>query len=253
MLYPDMKFYIAGITRNVTNKYKESIKRKFSTFYYKLSGSVLYTVNGEEYTLYSGDILFVPQLSTYIVREIEEGEYISLHVNCDDFIELSPKKFSLHSEVSSLFTELHRLWITEKTESIFECYSLTYKLFAQIKHHENIGYATKSKYNLILPSIKYMEDHLFDSNLNVTSLGLYSKISYIYFYKIFKEIFKTTPINYIKEKRIAYAKNLFKTDEICSVSKAAEMVGYTDPFYFSRLFKKQTGISPKEYIQQLLN
>ena len=42
------------------------------------------------------------------------------------------------------------------------------------------------------------------------------------------------------------AKRLFKYDKL-SVKETAFALGFSDPFYFSNFFKKQTGISPKDY------
>lgn len=249
MFFPEMIFKIVGITRNITHKYKKTRRRKYSTLYYKLSGSVIYTVNGETYNLSAGDILFIPKCSEYIIQEIEEGEYISLHMESEQLIQLPPRKYRIHNETKNLFLDLWRLWLTEKTENIFECYSIAYKLFALITHFEKISYASKSKYNLISCSVDYLEKHMFDNKLDIITLGTHSGISYIYFYKLFKEFFNSSPSEYIKNKRITYAKNLFDMDETLSVSQVAEMAGYSDPLYFSRLFKKETGVAPKEYIK----
>lgn len=249
MFFPEMTFKIVGVTRNKTHKYKKTGKRKHSTLYHKLSGSMLYSVNGETYNMSAGDILFIPKSSEYIVQELEEGEYISLHMESSQLPHMPPKKYRLHSSTKELFIDLWRLWLAKKTESIFECYSISYKLFALITHFEQMNYSSKSKYNLISGTVDYLEKHMFDNNLDVMTLGTHSGISYVYFYKLFKEFFNSSPSEYIKNKRITYAKNLFDADETLLVSQVAEMAGYSDPLYFSRLFKKETGIAPKEYMK----
>jgi AraC family transcriptional regulator, transcriptional activator of pobA len=47
------------------------------------------------------------------------------------------------------------------------------------------------------------------------------------------------------------AKRLFRFDKL-SVKEAAHLLGFNDPFYFSNFFKKQMGISPKEYQQKMM-
>lgn len=42
-------------------------------------------------------------------------------------------------------------------------------------------------------------------------------------------------------------------DDKLSVSAAAAKVGFNDPLYFSRVFRKNTGMSPSEYRKQILN
>jgi AraC-like DNA-binding protein len=65
-----------------------------------------------------------------------------------------------------------------------------------------------------------------------------SRISYL-FYKCTK----TRPIDYLIKYRMSVASRLLE-QEGYSVKRVAEAVGYTDEFYFSRLFKKNFGISP---------
>ena len=58
-----------------------------------------------------------------------------------------------------------------------------------------------------------------------------------------------TPMQYILSIRIANAQNLLETTGY-TISEIAAIVGYDNPLYFSRIFKKQKGLSPKEYRHQ---
>ena len=51
---------------------------------------------------------------------------------------------------------------------------------------------------------------------------------------------------YLTMLRISKAQELLKATDLRS-SKIAQAVGYTDPHYFSYLFKKRTGLTPSEY------
>ena len=53
-------------------------------------------------------------------------------------------------------------------------------------------------------------------------------------------------MDYLTELRISKSKELLCADEL-SVQDVAEQVGYRDLKYFSRLFKKLTGVSPSDY------
>ena len=58
-----------------------------------------------------------------------------------------------------------------------------------------------------------------------------------------------TPLQYLTRLRIQKAKELLQyLDQIGTV---AELVGYSDPLYFSRIFKSRTGVSPTEYRKQI--
>lgn len=92
---------------------------------------------------------------------------------------------------------------------------------------------------------KYMDDW------NVESMAEYCKLSVGYFSHIFKKRMGAAPMRYLTELRIEKAKELIVTNSM-SLSDIAPMVGFPDPLYFSRVFKKTTGIPPKEFRQSLL-
>ncbi len=62
----------------------------------------------------------------------------------------------------------------------------------------------------------------------------------------FKKFMGICPKKYLLQLRIKRAKELL-IDHDRKVTEVARIVGYEDPFYFSRLFKRQTGYSPTEY------
>jgi len=71
-------------------------------------------------------------------------------------------------------------------------------------------------------------------------------ISPYYFSKLFKDRYGLTFIDYLTEIRIQKAKEemLHSTKNLKEICYA---IGYKDPNYFSRVFKKHTGLSPSEY------
>ncbi len=70
-----------------------------------------------------------------------------------------------------------------------------------------------------------------------------------WFIRNFKLYTKTTPLNYILSIRIANAQSLLENTKY-NITEIAAIAGYDNPLYFSRLFKKQTGLSPSEYRKQ---
>ncbi len=98
--------------------------------------------------------------------------------------------------------------------------------------------------SLVSSVIKYITENYMEE-ISLTKLeALFgvksSRISYL-FYKYTK----TRPIDYLIKYRMSVATNLLEQDGY-SVKKVSEAVGYTDEFYFSRLFKKNFGISPSK-------
>ncbi len=77
-------------------------------------------------------------------------------------------------------------------------------------------------------------------------------ISPQYLSKLFKEETGENFIDYLTSIRIRIAKNLLENDEL-SVKEICYSIGYGDPNYFSRIFKKIVGATPTEYKDSYLN
>lgn len=84
-----------------------------------------------------------------------------------------------------------------------------------------------------------------DINLNLIANNLNYSSSYLT--KIFCQVYECTPTKYITNLRIAQAQRLLLHNPELSICQIGEMVGYHDQGYFSRTFKKNTGLSPFEY------
>lgn len=73
-----------------------------------------------------------------------------------------------------------------------------------------------------------------------------------YFRKVFRESTGETPVSYLNRIRIEYSQKEFQRyGRSRSVKDVALASGFRDPYYFSRVFKKVTSISPTSYLEQL--
>ena len=70
--------------------------------------------------------------------------------------------------------------------------------------------------------------------------------------KDFKSEYKTTVLNYVNSLKVREAKALLRQNKL-SVTEISEKLGFNSIHYFSRLFKKTTGHSPKEYQASILS
>lgn len=94
----------------------------------------------------------------------------------------------------------------------------------------------------------------FHSNYNLSiNIEDYAKqhgMSVSWFIRNFKDYTGATPAQYILSLRISNAQSLLESTTY-NITEIASIVGYDNPLYFSRLFKKHCGVSPKEFRKQL--
>ena len=90
----------------------------------------------------------------------------------------------------------------------------------------------------------YMED------ISLTSLAAKYNISMARLSEMIKEHLQLNFSDYIASLRIQRAKELLR-DESLSIQEIAEIVGYNDYFYFTKVFKKVEGISPSKYRKEI--
>lgn len=125
--------------------------------------------------------------------------------------------------------------VMELVEKMFEV--------AISKRKNLVGKQSKSQ---LAAAIKYVDEHYGDSNLSLNEVAKEVNISPSYLSAMFSRENKTTFVEYMTSRRMEHAKHmLLSTSEKAQV--IAEKVGYKDPHYFSYIFKKTYGISPKEF------
>lgn len=107
-----------------------------------------------------------------------------------------------------------------------------------------------SSFEVIRPAVNYLQNNFSNAGLTNQMLAQKAMISEVYFRKLFKANFGTSPKQYIQDLRILKAKNLLKGNLCSSISLVAEEVGFTNVYQFSTAFKKATGFTPTEYIKR---
>ena len=95
-----------------------------------------------------------------------------------------------------------------------------------------------------------MKQH-YTENITLTDLSRKYGISPGHLSGLIKEELQLSFSEYIASKRLQKAKELL-ADESLSIEEIAERVGYSDYFYFTKVFKKNCGISPSKYRKNLL-
>lgn len=112
------------------------------------------------------------------------------------------------------------------------------------KHHirEEDDYIEK---DLVGKAIDFMKQNL-DKKLSVKEIAEYNHLSESHFSKRFHMSTGMSPIDYFIHLRMQQACHLLHTTDL-RIKQIAGMLGYEDPYYFSRIFKKSMNTSPEDY------
>lgn len=99
---------------------------------------------------------------------------------------------------------------------------------------------------------KYIDDHFSDPNLSLETIGEALNYNKKYISTVFKAKFKIGVADYLRMVRIQHACTLMEQG-FTSVKDISALCGFSDPLYFSKVFRSRMGISPRQHITQLNN
>jgi len=97
-------------------------------------------------------------------------------------------------------------------------------------------------------SVRYMHDNL-KKDLSLHDIAAKSALSVSRFSLLFKKHYQTSPIDYFIKLRMQRACQYLQTSPM-KVREIAELLGYEDPYYFTRLFTRFIGMSPRQFRKQ---
>ena len=97
-------------------------------------------------------------------------------------------------------------------------------------------------------AIQYFHDN-YNKEISIEDYAISRGMSVSWFIRNFKQYTNTTPMQYIVSIRITNAQVLLETTNY-NITEIGVIIGYDNPLYFSRIFRKQKGVSPSEYRKQ---
>ncbi len=100
--------------------------------------------------------------------------------------------------------------------------------------------------SLLKQAVAYIDSHFTEESLSLNQVAREVNISANYLSAVFSQEMGATFTEYVTSKRMDRAKELLRTTDKRS-GEVAAAVGYRDPHYFSFLFKKTQGCTPRDY------
>lgn len=252
--------FVDIITQKVT--YTNSVRTIFtndrlSGLVFPLKGTAQFSIDGLTYEIEQGSILHVgPNMEMKrTVANDEIFEYAVIHFELsgesanrfpifkEHFMLQVGDSMKLNNRVQQLmqnflipgglaFLQSKRLFLTVLEEMIV----------ASEKTHSE-------KAESMDAIIQYMHQ-FFPKAITVLNVAKHFQVDRRRLTSLFERQMGVTPNMYLTDLRIQHAKLLLRTSNL-SVAHIAERIGYKDHFYFSRVFKKETGLSPTVYRRHL--
>ncbi len=99
---------------------------------------------------------------------------------------------------------------------------------------------------LMRQAVEYIDRNFADENISLKEVAGYINVSANYFSAVFSQEMRQTFVEYLTQKRMGRAKELLRRTDKRTAEVAAE-VGYKDPHYFSFVFRKTQGCTPRDY------
>ena len=97
---------------------------------------------------------------------------------------------------------------------------------------------------------QYFRMH-YNKPISIEDYAVSHNMSISWFIQNFRQYANTTPAQYVQSLRLTNAKMLLETTNY-NITEIANLVGYENPLYFSRFFRKQCGMSPSQFRKQLV-
>lgn len=104
---------------------------------------------------------------------------------------------------------------------------------------------------VISRAVDYIQNNYTSAEISLEKVAQASYVSSAYLNRLFNKKKGCTVMEFVKNIRIEHAKVLLRQSEQ-TIEEIAEKVGYNSRSYFSKLFKKEVGVSPNEYRSSIL-
>ncbi len=211
---------------------------------FRLFGESVSTSQGKTFCIKKNDVVFKPKGIDDSCKTESGVKFCSVWFDIEnsppfDFHVFTPKDPALLAEYFRALEKEER-----KNGVTLECYSLLYRILSLL--NDSPCYLTSKNQKLLQTATDLIEGNFKNSEFSVNTILQHLKISASLLRALFQKKYAKPPVRYLVEKRIEYAKKLLLYSDY-SVCEISELCGFDSPFYFSRIFKKYTGVAPLYY------
>lgn len=232
------------ISKFTGNRVKNERHSYWEVLYYE-KGTGTLTVKGREIPFAPGMMVCIPP--GYDHEESSSGGYTNYFFICDE-VDNSQEEIPIfydtpHQDLLHLLFQMYNLYFSQNPDR----FQIINPLFEAFTGYLKIPRHYPSQY--VETITQKMIANISNANFSLREAISRLPITAPHFRALFRQATGVSPVAFLHEKRIAYAKELLGKyyPYNLSVKEIAQMSGFSDPYYFSRLFKKQTGLAPANW------
>ncbi|WP_145021406.1 AraC family transcriptional regulator [Paenibacillus sp. Y412MC10] len=234
-------------------------------------GSGFHYIEDQMIPIKRGDLFVIPIGTSHVFRPSSRDKQLVIY-NCIFKVELLGQLRSVISEASMLYRFLYEApppsvkWLhyQDKFDKFLNIVLNMYREFinkspcyeylmmgqliqvlAMLQRYECDGSLVSTPSNNMDDAMLYIHDH-FAMNITVQQVAERSFMSPSHFQRLFKKTSGVTFMQYLQNIRIQRCCELLKSTEL-SIQEAANQVGYQDMKFFHALFRRKTGVTPRQY------
>lgn len=222
---------------------------------YCTEGRGMIRVEGSEYLLRENEAFCIPRFRahSYFACEEEPWSILWVHFKGEDvrYFPLEECRIAAldtqhaTNRMHFLFDLLFRVLEGNYTLGNFIYLSQVLSLIlAEIYDREKAD-TTQEQNRHVTNVVRYMYRHLHE-NLTLEQITEEFELSKSYLNAVFQKYTQHAPMDFFMNLKMKEARRLLKTTDQY-VYEIAQSLGYTDQYYFSRIFKRIVGMSPKQY------
>ncbi|HZK27559.1 MAG TPA: AraC family transcriptional regulator [Thermoclostridium sp.] len=230
----------------------------FINYTYIVSGQGEYVINDVRYSVKAGDLVCVQKGSSEYASSDSDNLMDCYCVNAfaydlfgnDVYLPFNlVSHIGIREDIIALFQEMTATWLLR--DSCYKLKSRATFMMILAKSYQAVFTTNTNNNNVNNKRIKMILQHVLDhyyEPLSVKEMANMTNLSPLYFGTLFKQETGLTFRQYLTNIRINQAENLLSSG-MYNVSEAASECGFSDVFYFSKVFKEHRGISPSEVIK----
>jgi len=239
-LNPDIIYFMHSSKKH---KWRTHEIIDFYSLVFVLDGGVKYIIEGEDYEAEQGDVVFIPP-GKERTAWTSDMHYVAIDFILDNEVEFPFQTVMKIPQINSYikyFEEFNTEWLQQGFEYKLKCKGLLLLIL-----HKLIAEKNNQASNKNVEQIKAYISQNYYKPITLEHIADTISLSPVYCGAIFKKHESYSVSYYINKIRVNQSIMLMQKSSL-NISEIAFQIGYNDTYYFSKVFKKMTGMTPSNY------